>query len=691
MLSKNSLFSKMSSASCFVLALLLGGCGSGGSTGSGGSGNPSLTVSAGSLTFTTTALNTQSAAQTITFTNSGSGALVLASITVTGTNPTAFAMPANTCGVSLNAGSSCSVSVTFTAAAVQSYSATVTATDNSGGVSGTTQTVTLSGSVVVPVASLSTTAITFSPINVGTTSAAQTITLTNTGLGSMTVTGAVLGGTNPSVFTMTNGSTSCQGATLAANASCSVSLTFTPAAATSYSATVTFTDNATGSPQAVAVSGSAIAPISTLSSTLLSFPTTAVNVTSAPLSFTITNSGSATLNLTSIVLGGTNASNFAISSNTCGASLAVGTPACTVSVTFTPNTATSYSAKITVTTNASSSPQTVTLAGSSTSSSVTYALYTFPETDASVTPLYALVNGAAKTIDMTMYALEDTVFTADLVADCKRGVVVRVILDQNDEKSGNTTAYNALNAQAGCSAVWANKAFEATHEKSFIVDGTQVAIMSLNLQSTYYSTTRDFAMVENDPVDISAIQLTFNNDYAAGTPSSGVAGTSDFSYIPGTGTDLIWSPTTAQAAMINIIANAKSTLLIENEEMSTSVDTSQVPLVQALVAACQAGVVVHIAMVDQSSYEGNFTTLENAGCHVRTVPDTSNGFYIHAKAVVADYGLSTQSVYMGSINYSSASMNNNRELGMYIRDPASIVSLYTVMNGDFNSSLTTEW
>jgi phosphatidylserine/phosphatidylglycerophosphate/cardiolipin synthase-like enzyme len=92
---------------------------------------------------------------------------------------------------------------------------------------------------------------------------------------------------------------------------------------------------------------------------------------------------------------------------------------------------------------------------------------------------------------------------------------------------------------------------------------------------------------------------------------------------------------------------------------------------------------VHIAIVDQSSYEANFTALKNAGCSVHTYADTTNGFYVHAKAVVADYGLSTQSVYMGSINYSNASMNNNRELGIYITDPTSITQINTTMTADY--------
>jgi phosphatidylserine/phosphatidylglycerophosphate/cardiolipin synthase-like enzyme len=312
------------------------------------------------------------------------------------------------------------------------------------------------------------------------------------------------------------------------------------------------------------------------------------------------------------------------------------------------------------------------------STGLTYTLYAFPESDNSVTPLYALVNSAQKTIDMTMYELEDTVFSGDLVSACSRGVKVRVVLSSSEE-SANATAYAQLNAAgSNCSAVYSNTAFTNTHQKTFTIDGTTTAIMSLNLQSKYYSTTRDFALIENDPVDIAAIEATFNADYAAGTPSGGSQGASDFNYQPGAGDDLIWSPTTAQTDMLAIINGATKTLLVENEEMDAS------NIVSALEAACVRGVTVHIAMVnDDNEYESEFTALQAAGCKVNVYPDTETGFYVHAKAVVADYGLPTQSVYMGSINYSTASMTKNRELGVYIADPASVQLLNATMASDY--------
>jgi phosphatidylserine/phosphatidylglycerophosphate/cardiolipin synthase-like enzyme len=661
-----------------LVVLLPSGCGKGTSNSSSVSTTPVATPTAtlsptAGFTFAATAAGTTANGQYLSITNSGSASLAITSIAITGANAAQFAQT-NTCGSSLATGAQCIVTVTFTPNAYSAtFAATLTITDNSGGTAGATQTESLSGTSTAapagPLAVLSPSPLTFAATTINTAAGAQTVTLTNSGNATLTGIAISITGSAASSYSFT---TTC-GTTLAAGLSCSIFVNFTPTATGTLTATLSAIDNATSSPQTVSLSGTGTAAVASLSASSINFSATPLTTTTAAQSVTLTNTGNITLNLASITLGGTNASE----TTTCGTTLAAG-GSCAISATFTPAAATTYSATITLTDNAANSPQVINLSGSGTSSTITRTLYTFPETDNSVTPLYNLINAATKTIDMTMYELQDTVFSGDLVTLCGKGVKVRVILSSS-VKSNNAAAYAQLNAAGtNCSAVYSNTAFTNTHQKSFIIDGATVSIMSLNLQTQYYSTTRDFALVENDTNDIAAIQATFNMDYAAGTPSGGTQGASDFNYTPAPGDDLIWSPTTAQAAMLGLINNATTTLLIENEEMSAS------NIVSALVTACQTRhVTVHIAMVNQSSYAANFTTLKNAGCGVNLYPDTTNGFYIHAKAVVADYGLATQNVYMGSINYSNASMTANRELGLYITDAGIVQQLYTTISADY--------
>jgi phosphatidylserine/phosphatidylglycerophosphate/cardiolipin synthase-like enzyme len=542
-----------------------------------------------------------------------------------------------------------------------------------------------SGVVVpAPLASFSSSSISFPDTMASRTSAVQNLTLTNKGSLPLTITKIALGGSNPSFFTQTS---TC-GASLAVSASCTLSITFKPTSAKSYSAYLLVSGNAPGSPQTIPLTGTGLAkaPLATLSTSSINFQLTTVGKTNSATGVTLTNTGLAPLDLSSITLTGANAAQFALAS-TCRSSLAVDA-SCSLSATFKPAAAAAYTAAISIASNAATSPQTITLTGTGTTHTISRSFYVFPESDATITPLYALVNNAQKSIDMTMWGLQDTIFLDDLVAACNRGVTVRVVLDQENEKSPNTPAFNQLNEVTNCSAVWGNPAFAVMHAKFILIDGSQVAVLSLNLQTKCYSSTRDFALVENDPLDIAAIQATFDKDYAAGVTAAGVTGTSDFKYVPGLGdaNDLIWSPTNARPEMLSFINNATKSLLIENEELLAPDINS------AIEAACMRGVQTDIAFTDFSQFSAQFAALKAAGCNLYLYPYkgeySGKGFYIHTKAAVADYGLPTQKAFMGSISYSTYALIYNRELNIYITDQSIVDTLYQTMLSDFEGNGT---
>jgi hypothetical protein len=223
---------------------------------------------------------------------------------------------------------------------------------------GSPQTITLTGTGVVPVVSLTPASNPFPASIVGTTSAEQTVTLKNTGTGPLAISSIVLGGTNPTSFVEIG---TC-GASLAAGASCSLYTGFKPASAAALSATLSVTDNAAGSPHTVTLTGTGTAaPTIKLSATSIAFPMTLHGTTSAASTVVVTNSGAATVKLSSIALAGTNPTSF-VELNTCGATLApAGT--CNVYVAFKPAAAGSFTATLVITDNGAASPQTVTLTG----------------------------------------------------------------------------------------------------------------------------------------------------------------------------------------------------------------------------------------------------------------------------------------------------------------------------------------
>jgi len=228
---------------------------------------------------------------------------------------------------------------------------TMTVTDSAGHTASAQLPITITAGTTTPAVSLSATSLTFASQTVATTSAAQTITLKNTGAGALSISSIAASGN----FAETN---TC-GASLAASASCTVSVTFTPTAAGTLTGAITFTDNAAASPQAVSLSGTGASttPTVSLSPTSLTFASQTVGTTSAAQTVTLTNTGAGALSISSIAASG----NFA-ETNTCGTSLAA-SASCTVSVTFTPTAAGTLTGAITFTDNAAASPQAVLLSG----------------------------------------------------------------------------------------------------------------------------------------------------------------------------------------------------------------------------------------------------------------------------------------------------------------------------------------
>jgi subtilase family serine protease len=372
--------------------------------------SPAVTLSPTSLMFVSTTVGSTTAAQVVTVKNSGTSALTLTSETLTGTNSSSFLISANTCTTSLAAAASCTVSVEFKPTAAGALTAALSIADNA---TGSPQTVTLSGTGAAAAAvTLSPTSLAFASTTVGVTTAAQVVTVKNSGTAALTLTSETLTGTNSSSFLIS--ANTCT-TSLAAAASCTVSVEFKPTAAGALTAALSIADNATGSPQTVTLSGTgaaAAAPAITLTPTSIAFPATVTASTSPAQVVTVTNTGTAAATISSIALGGTNSTSF-VEIGTCGTSLAAGA-SCSVYVAFKPASAAALTGTLSVTDNATGSPQTVTFTGTGTAAPVITLSATtlaFPATTHATTSAaqtVTLTNGTTTTINLSSITLAGT-------------------------------------------------------------------------------------------------------------------------------------------------------------------------------------------------------------------------------------------------------------------------------------------
>jgi hypothetical protein len=209
-----------------------------------------------------------------------------------------------------------------------------------------------------PALTLSASSVAFAAQQVGTQSAAQTLTITSAGnalavFGTLALTGD---------FTETD---NCTGQTLAVVSTCSVHLVFAPTATGARSGQLTIYANIAGGQATVALNGTGTAPASIVLTPLtLTFPATIVNQTAPSQNITVANTGGISATLSAPIVGG-NTGDFAIYANNCGATLAPST-SCTLTITFTPTASGARSATLSVTDNAgttTAATQTASLSG----------------------------------------------------------------------------------------------------------------------------------------------------------------------------------------------------------------------------------------------------------------------------------------------------------------------------------------
>jgi Cep192 domain 4 len=311
---------------------------------------PAITLNGTTLTFASTQIavtNSTSTPANLVLTNSGGGPLTITGIAKAGTNAVEFTATGSCVGASVTvaAGGTCTLGAAFTPMAAGMRTAILTLQSNAA----TNPTITLTGTaaaVATPSIARSVTSIVFNTQTVGTTSAARPVVVTNNGTLAVSITAAA--STPTPEFASTG---NCVG-NLAPGASCTINVTFTPAATGARSGNVTITSSAAGSPHTIPLSGPGVTtPVgaATLSASALAFPATAIGATSTAQRTTLANTGNAALAISSVQIGGTHVSDFKMGAgSTCAAGSLAINATCEIEAEFKPQSAGSKSASVVI-------------------------------------------------------------------------------------------------------------------------------------------------------------------------------------------------------------------------------------------------------------------------------------------------------------------------------------------------------
>lgn len=292
----------------------------------------------------------------------------------------------------------------------------------------------------------------------------------------------------------------------------------------------------------------------------------------------------------------------------------------------------------------------------------------FVEPQAGESPILQAIRSAQTSVWVEVYLLTDYNVIYALEDAAQRGVEVRVLLEMDPYGVGTTTPQQTLQKlqAAGVKAKGANPAFHYTHEKAMIVDSATLYLLTANfsksgLGGSSYADNREYGVIDTDVADVREAANIFQADWALTTP------TLSDPY-------LVVSPVNARQRLLAFIADARTTLAVEDEEMYDTQTEN------ALIAAAKRGVNVEVVLPKPSgsSSGSDVASLLGGGVHVRY----STNVYMHAKMMVADGRLG----FVGSENFSANSLDDNRELGILIADPSAIATLTHTFQQDWTSA-----
>ncbi|MGH2769425.1 MAG: choice-of-anchor D domain-containing protein [Actinomycetota bacterium] len=301
------------------------------------SGTATLMANPSSLTLPSQPVGSTSPPQTVTLTNQGTGNLTVSSVDVGGANAGDFAVTGDSCrGTTVAPAGSCTVQVAFTPAGAGARSASLSIASNAAGGS---PSVALSGTGLTSEIAVSVANLAFDNQKVGTSSAAQTVTVTNKGDAPMSMGEATVTGDNASDFNLNDG---CKGATVAPGSACTVSIVFTPPAGPppgkgARNAKLNLS-TVSGNGQSVALSGKGTVPVARTDKQFLK-----MEVPGGPTTgeVAVTNGGDAAMIVRVPAIEGEDSKDFKVIANECRSDLAPNS-SCKIAVEWT-NTASTCS------------------------------------------------------------------------------------------------------------------------------------------------------------------------------------------------------------------------------------------------------------------------------------------------------------------------------------------------------------
>ncbi|HEX5416729.1 MAG TPA: phospholipase D-like domain-containing protein [Chloroflexota bacterium] len=287
----------------------------------------------------------------------------------------------------------------------------------------------------------------------------------------------------------------------------------------------------------------------------------------------------------------------------------------------------------------------------------------FVEPDAGVGPVLEFIDQSRQTLDVAMYLLSDRDVNRALEEAKRRGVRVRVMLEEHPYGSGPGNASIAQSLRnAGVATAWAPANFQLSHDKYAIADRTTALVGTANWTHAAFTANREYLVVDTNPEDVQALENLFQADWQRQQGDL-------------TDPHLVVSPVNSRSDLVALIDSARGGVDLEAEELQDA------GIEDALIRAARRGVTVRVVTVAGPANDANADGRQHlaaGGVGVRTLQSP----YIHAKDLVAD----RREAFVGSENISTASLDRNREVGLLVDDAGAITILEDTFSRDWQSA-----
>ncbi len=286
----------------------------------------------------------------------------------------------------------------------------------------------------------------------------------------------------------------------------------------------------------------------------------------------------------------------------------------------------------------------------------------FIEPDAGDKPILDAINSAQKEILIEVYLLSDKDVIASLESAKAKGVAVNVMLEEHPFGGGNLNpkTKNEL-VSKGVAVLWSNPKFALTHEKAIVIDDTIAFILSQNLTASAFTKNREFDVIDKNIDDVNEIRSIFLADWNRENFSP-----SD--------TSLLESPVNSRPTLESLISNAQKEIDIEVEVIE---DKEIIALLKQKAQILNVNLILP-TLAQISSNKKAIDSLVNGGVKVKTMSNP----YVHGKTIIAD----DSKAYVGSVNFSTQSLDSNRELGIIISDSNIVQILQNTFTSDWNNA-----